>query len=162
MRNMREDNDNRTSPVGLLNVGKEYNEACKIITEKCPDKHPSLPNTDLYKVRLYLIGHSFELLFKAVLLQHGVSVVELKSKKFGHNLSSLADKVKEFINLPFSDAERATLELLNWYYKDKDFEYHIRGSKEYPLVADLLCLSNRLFKYVEKQFRIQLVLKDNR
>ncbi|MFH1093689.1 MAG: hypothetical protein V1739_06010 [Candidatus Omnitrophota bacterium] len=112
MKNVSKEKDSRVSPVGLLNTGKDFKRACEIISEKCPDKHRFLPNTDLYKVRLYLIGHAFELLFKSMLLQYGVTLAELRSKKFGHDIIVLVRKVEEYTLFPLSDTEKALLSLL--------------------------------------------------
>lgn len=152
----------RTSPIGLFNTGKEFKKACEIISEKYPDKHSSLPNTELYKVRLYLIGHAFELLFKSILLQHGVALAELRSKKYGHDIVVLVDKIEKFTLFPLSDTEKAMLSLLNEYYKEKDLEYHVRGAKTYPHVSELIKLGNRLFMAVEKWLRGQIAQKSTK
>ena len=146
-------NDSRTSPIGLLNAGKDFQQACEIISGKLPDKHPSRPNTDLYKVRLFLVGHAFELLFKAILLQCDVTVEELRSKKYGHDIIALLDKVAEYKLFSITDTEKELLKILNGYYKEKDFEYHVQGYKTYPLVKDLIQLGNRLFDVTEKWLR---------
>lgn len=151
--------DLQVSPVGLLITGKDFKRACEIISEKCPDKHPSLPNTDLYKVRLYLVGHAFELLFKSILLQCGVSLTELRSKKFGHNIIALVDKIEEYALFPLSYKDKALLNLLNGYYKAKDFEYHVRGAKQYPYVSELIGLGDCLFAACEKWLRGQIAQK---
>jgi len=147
----------RTSPFGLLITGKYFKRACEIISEKCPDKHPSLPNIDLYKVRLYLIGHAFELLFKSILLQCGVALAVLRSRKFGHDIIALENKIEEFALFSLSETEKALLSLLNEYYKEKDFEYHVRGAKQYPHLSELIHLGDRLFTAGEKWLREQSV-----
>ncbi len=159
MKSKSRNENSRVSPVGLLITGKDFKRACEIISEKYPDKHPSLPNTELYKVRLYLIGHAFELLFKSILLQHGVSLAELRSKKFGHDIIALVNKIEEYALFPLSGTDKALLNLLNVYYKGKDFEYHIRGVKTYPNVSDLVQLSIRLFDASEKWLRGQIAQK---
>ena len=156
---MKKDSDDiRTSPVGLLNTGKEFKKACEIVSKSCPDKHPSLPNTDLYKVRLYLIGHAFELLFKSILLQYGVPLAKLRSKEFGHNIIFLIQKVEECKILILSNEKKGLLTLLNEYYKTKDFEYHVRGAKQYPYVSELIVLADDLFTKGEKLLRKQLII----
>jgi hypothetical protein len=159
MENKSKTIDSRTSPFGLLIIGKDFKRACEIISEKCPDKHSSLPNTDLYKVRLYLIGHAFELLFKSILLQCGVALAVLRSKKFGHDIIALENKIEEFALFPLSETEKALLSLLNEYYKAKDFEYHVRGAKQYPYLSELIHLGDRLFAAGEKWLRGQSVKK---
>jgi hypothetical protein len=159
MKNVSKEKDSRVSPVGLLITGKDFKRACEIISEKYPDRHSSLPNTELYKVRLYLIGHAFELLFKSILLQHDISLTELRSKKFGHDIIALVNKIEEYALFPLSDTDKALLNLLNVYYKAKDFEYHIRGAKTYPNVSDLVQLSIRLFDASEKWLRGKIAKK---
>lgn len=159
MKNVNKEKDLRVHPVGLLNTGKEFKQACEIVSEKYPDKHRSLPNTSLYKVRLYLIGHAFELLFKSVLLQSGIAISDLRSRKFGHDIIALTDKIEQFALFPLSDTDKALLSLLNVYYKEKDFEYHFRGAKQYPNVRDLLDLGDRLFEAVDKWLRGQIAQK---
>jgi len=159
MKNVSKEKDSRVFPVGLLITGKDFKRACEIISEKYPDRHSSLPNTELYKVRLYLIGHAFELLFKAILLQCGIPLTDLKSKRFGHDIIVLVNKIEEYALFPLSDIDKALLNLLNVYYKEKDFEYHIRGAKTYPNVSDLVQLSVRLFDSGEKWLRGQIAQK---
>ncbi|GEM_PF-3769656 len=146
------DKDTRTAPVGLLITGKDFKRACEILSEKCPDKHPSLPNTDLYKIRLYLIGHAFELLFKSILLHAGIAVAELKSA-YGHDIIRLMEQVEKLAIFPLDEKEKQLLRFLNDYYVEKDLEYHVRGYKEYPRVNELILLSGRLFHEVEKWLR---------
>ncbi len=143
---------NRVSALGLLKTGGDFKRGCEIISAKCPDKHPSLPNTDLYKIRLYLIGHAFELIFKSVLLKYGLSIGALKSQ-YGHDISKLADDVESKKFFYLSENDKALLKLLNYYYKDKDFEYFTTGSKTYPLVTKLIELSNRLYETAEGVLR---------
>lgn len=159
MENKDTPKESRTSPLGLLITGKDFKRACEIISEKYPDRHSSLPNMDLYKVRLYLIGHAFELLFKSILLQCGVALAVLKSKKFGHDIIALENKIEEFALFPLSETEKALLNLLNEYYKEKDFEYHVRGVKHYPHLSELINLGDRLFAAGEKWLRGQSVKK---
>lgn len=87
------------------------------------------------------------------------SLAKLRSKKFGHDIIALVNKIEEYALFPLSGTDKALLNLLNVYYKEKDLEYHIRGVKTYPNVSDLVQLSIRLFDASEKWLRGQIAQK---
>ena len=109
----------QTTPLGLLNLAKEFAEAAKVVADAAGDQ-PSLP-------AYYLWGHSIELSLKAFLFGCGVPLLKLKSKDFGHNLKALVDEaerhnIKKEVHL----YKRELLEIaaLNYEYVAKHFEYH--------------------------------------
>ena len=138
--------DNQTiksSPKMLTNTGKEFFEAFKILYDKYPDEAP-LPNLRLYKVKLYLVGQSIELLFKSILLNYGISLNELKNK-YGHDLNKALQKVIEIGILPINETDIARIKLLNTLYFTKDLQYPVRGTKQLPWASELRSMTENLY-----------------
>lgn len=94
----------------------------------------------------YLLGHSFELGIKSFLLSKGANQKYLRD--IGHDLIKAIEWAKPCnieAYFTFSDNQVEMITLLNKYYKAKEFEYRITGSKQYPdasefakMIRDLL------------------------
>jgi hypothetical protein len=135
------DTSQRTTAMGLLTDSNEMTEAAKIILRE--DDRLILP---IY----YLLGHSIELALKSMLLASGVPLTELKND-IGHDLSKAAIRVVALQHKSISNIVQEQLDvisLLNFYYKAKEFEYRITGSKSYPATEVLVSFLDALQKEI--------------
>ena len=94
------DVDARTTPVGLFNFAETYWLSAKALkaAEVKGVTHRAYPVYFLYY-------HAIELYLKAYLRLHGHGVVELSSKKFGHDAGALSKRARE-LGLPVKPKER--------------------------------------------------------
>ncbi len=109
------------TPSGFLCHAKEFLAAAELVLNKT--KHVSLPS-------YFLFGRSIELSLKAFLLTCGMTKGELKRKKFGHDLEALLDEaIKRGLEneVLIDEVEKGVLELLNYDYLNKRFEYRVTG-----------------------------------
>ena len=109
----------RETPSGLLLHSREFVIAAGLVLNKASGV--SLP-------AYFLLGRSIELSLKAYLLACEMTIKELASRTFGHNLASLfaeacrrglLDKVK------IEPLEAGVLELLSYDYVEKRLEYRV-------------------------------------
>jgi hypothetical protein len=129
----------QTPPLGLLRYAIEYYAAADAADDAIGDDHGHGVHAPM--VVNFLVGQSIELAIKAFLLHSGMSVAELRSKKFGHDLIALFD---EAMNRGFGNGqkigqrERGMLHLLNGPYKDRELQYFKAGTKEaFPVYGPL-------------------------
>ena len=96
------------------------------------------------------IGHAIELSFKSYLRAKGATLDCLKG--IGHDLilgldwahtAGLVDVIK------LTEHDRALVLLLNGYYKAKEFEYRVTGTKKYPHASDLINFLERILVAIE-------------
>ncbi|MFV5313490.1 hypothetical protein VXN68_15035 [Acinetobacter schindleri] len=128
------ENPERTTPIGLARYAHEFYGAAKVVeaqsaTENPKKIIPSIPS-------LYLIGHSIELGLKSYLLNKGLQLRELRSKKYGHDLHACLRKAKELDLLSHAKLkpeEEVAMELLNQLYSTKQLEYIVTGAKTLPI-----------------------------
>jgi hypothetical protein len=103
----------------------------------------------------YLLGHGIEVTLKAVLLENGSNLEELKDD-IKHNLERAAHRVVN-LNLDplsgFVKSQTALVQRLNRYYSAKVFEYRKTGHMRPPpteelakFLSDLSRLVNRCLK----------------
>lgn len=87
------DDPQRTTPVGLARYAHDFFDTARAVQDHLGKGEPY----DLVSPMpsLYLIGRSIELALKSYLLSQGVSLRELRSKKYGHNLHACHKKAKE-------------------------------------------------------------------
>jgi len=95
----------------------------------------------------YLVSHSIELSLKAFLRGTGISVSELSSRKFGHNLDALLKTAREnnlndHLELGSTDVE--AIFLINQTYKGKEFEYLVPGASSHPSYMQLCITAHKL------------------
>lgn len=117
------------TPSGFLVHAKEFFEAAQLVLSQRDSV--SLPS-------YFLLGRSIELALKAFLMSRGLNARELRSRKFGHNLDALLDKaiilgIED--ELSITDLEKGVLQLLNYDYLEKRFEYRItNGAYALPFI----------------------------
>ena len=132
----QEHEEDRTTALGLARYAFEYVEAARLVDEHIGHQ----PGYEIVAPipALYLAGHGIELSLKAYLRHHGLSVEQLASRAYGHNLHKCYRKSKELglhdIYKP-SGAEEGALELLNGLYMIKELEYIKTGMKHFPSFA---------------------------
>jgi len=121
--------------VGTWHLAEEFVQA--------GDKLKPLLGT-LERFPLYLLyGHGIELALKAFLISQGVA--EKKLRDIGHDLIKALDAAQthhSFKSPPEYDLQ--VIDLLNPYYKGKEFEYIVPGAKQFPLADDLGQVAHRL------------------
>ncbi|MBL6948734.1 MAG: hypothetical protein ISR51_08660 [Rhodospirillales bacterium] len=85
----------------------------------------------------FLLGQSVELSLKAFLLGPGVSLKELRSRKYGHDLEALLVEARRHrlgIEVKLSSIDCAVIRLLNIEYLGKRFQYIQTGTMQIPEV----------------------------
>jgi hypothetical protein len=122
-------NASSETPSGFQLHAKEFFVAAQLILSQ--HNNVSLPS-------YFLLGRSIELALKAFLLSRGLTPPELKSRKLGHNLDALFDKAIALgleDELTITDLEKGTLQLLNYDYLEKRFEYRVtNGTYALPFI----------------------------
>lgn len=102
---------------------------------------------------MYLMGHSIELALKAYLLNHHVTLKELRSRKYGHNLlacESEANNLGLANIVAFTPAESAAMNLLDALYSTKQLQYIVTGTKYMPLYELVERYARKLIRSVSK------------
>lgn len=131
----------RTTPMGLWRHSKEFFDAAHVVLNAAGSS-VSLP---VY----YLFGHSIELSLKAFLAARGVSLADLKSRKFGHDLNALlieARKRRLGLQVKLSRIDVEVIKLLNFDYVAKRFEYRETGVYHLPLINLAEDVTHKLVK----------------
>ena len=83
------DADASTTPLGLYYLACSYHEAARALTNaRLKGSHPGSPISFLY-------FHAIELFLKSFLRLHGLTVADLSSRKFGHNLGAMRTRAAE-------------------------------------------------------------------
>lgn len=111
----------------LYSLSDEFLEAARVLQATPPVR------VGCSSATYYLLGHSAELMLKAFLFKHGVSIDELK--KIGHDLKELVCCAKKK-GLPEKVHLQQILALADTY-EGKTLEYRTRKRKTFPSL-DLL------------------------
>jgi len=124
------DMEKRVTPLGLIRYSQEYFKAYKVIQEK--------DNSVMYLllVKYFLLCRSMELAFKTFLRLKGYSLKQLKNI-LGHDLDKLLSELNTKHNILLDKESLIALEVVNKYYKSKQFEYPQTGYKTYPDIKKL-------------------------
>jgi HEPN domain-containing protein len=135
----------QTTSLGLWNHAREFAEAASVVAEAAGDKTP-LP-------AYYLWGHSIELSLKAFLFGCGVPLRKLKSKELGHDLKALAREalshnLKTVVHL--DSQEIAEIDLLNYDYVAKHFEYHETKTYHLPFKHRTKRIAEKLVRLTKR------------
>lgn len=142
----------RTTPLGMARYAHEFLSA-SLAVDDALGKRPG------YEIvapipALYLLGHSIELSLKAYLLQKGVSLRDLRGKKYGHSLHCCIRKAKELglsSIVELSPQEYGAFELLDDLYSTKQLEYIVTGPKHFPIFGLVERFASKLFNAVAKE-----------
>jgi hypothetical protein len=134
----RVDLEKRTTDTGFLWMAKDYYKAAQDIKEKYPGA------TKMFSVKFYLLCHSLELVFKSFLRNRGYSVKDLRTHDLVKLIIELHDK--HGILLDKDDIEQ--IELANYYYATKQYEYPFTGSKFVPNIERLSAITHLMISKV--------------
>jgi len=128
----------KDSAHNFSKLGEEYLEAAKVLNRHY-ENSPEWPT-------FFLACTALELYLKAFLRIKGVSIGDLKSRtKFGHDLMRCFIRSKELgLVLPFEGNLESAIEVLNEYYRDREFQYAGSGSWELVAPSDLITLLEKL------------------
>jgi len=138
--------ESRTTGMGLWTDANQMLAAAKHLA--------SVKGFEFSQPLYYLLGHALELSFKCYVRAKGATLSCLRS--IGHDLdlaldwaltAGLADIVQ------ITEKDRGVISLMNGYYKAKEFEYRVTGSKKYPLASDLIELVERILKATKSECR---------
>lgn len=139
----------KTTPIGLVRYAHDFFDSALAVQEQlgkatCFDLVSPMPS-------FYLIGRSIELVLKAYLLQHGLTLRELRQKQFGHDLHACQRKAKELglaAIVSFHPAEDGAIELLNNLYSTKQLEYIVVGTKYMPIFELVESFARKLIRAI--------------
>lgn len=112
-----------TDYIDYLNHGLNFLQSANVLNQNV-DKLGTHKFASIY----FCVTHSYELLFKALLLSQGCSRSELTKIDVRHNLCALLEKAKENGLVLSSEFEHEVLEL-NKYTVKHEFRYPIEGEK---------------------------------
>lgn len=141
------------APKALLTVAEEYLKAYEII-----NRHPNFKSKSYQQiasiivfphVKHFLLGHSLELGFKAVLLSKGLCLEYLR-KKVGHNLDASLKLLEQNNFNIFANKEKRQIRLLNRHYFIKDFEYPKDGFMETPLLCEFVKIVKKTLREAKR------------
>jgi hypothetical protein len=97
---------------------------------------------------MYCMGRAFELMLKGYLLHRDITLDELRSKSYGHELHRLFRKAKELGLGGLHPAEEGSFALLDALYASKQLEYIVTGMKTFPAFGPLEHAAARLFNQI--------------
>jgi len=127
----------------------EYVEAARLIDERDADRHPG--NLISPIPAYFLALHGIELTLKAYLRHKGVTVRELRSKTYGHDVHACYRKAKELRLLDRFNEHPSDVKALNMLIdlnRDQGLRYIKTGAKEFPLWSIVYPLAVRLHQAV--------------
>lgn len=114
----------RTTPIGLLRYAWEIFDTALAADDEI-GRRPGFEIIAPVPV-MYLVGHSIELALKAYLVHEGVSLDELPTKKYGHNLEKCFDSASQLglSNIvQVEEGEIDAMKVLNELYSTKQLNY---------------------------------------
>jgi hypothetical protein len=141
--------DDRTTAIGLARYAYEYIDAARVVENSHADRFPGRLVSPI--PAYFLAHHGIELTLKSYLRHMGMSVSELASKKYGHNLHSCYRKAKElellsiFIETPDDVNAFQLLASLNQRH---GLRYIQTGMNTFPLWSVVEPLAVRLHQAV--------------
>jgi hypothetical protein len=136
--------EQRTTAFGLWRFAEDYLNAALLV------KRPAESFRDNLEISIpayFLAGHSIELSLKAFLRARGVSVGDLRSKAYGHNLEAILRESRRrklglVVSLTKTDID--SVFLLNQVYKPKELEYIVTGYRQFPAYGALVVCAKKL------------------
>ena len=129
------DRNTRITALGLWRYGNDYLHAAFLVQKNPNNVFDEMRRKTISMPAYYLIGHSIELSLKAFLIARVISIKELSSRKYGHDLGALikqARKRKLGNEIKLSANDVNAVLLLNDMYKNKEFEYIYPGGGTLP------------------------------
>ena len=141
--------DDRTTATGLARYAYEYIDAARLVDRDAAEKKPGLLISPV--PAYFLAHHGIELTLKAYLRHKSVSVRDLRTKKFGHDLHACYRKAKELKLLGvFKEHpnDLRAMDMLAALNTDHGLRYIKTGAKEFPLWSIVAPLAVRLHQSV--------------
>jgi hypothetical protein len=141
--------DERTTAVGLARYAFEYIEAARVLDEDAAEKNPG--NMISPVPAYFLAHHGIELTLKAYLRSKDVSLRQLASKTYGHDLHASYRKSKELGLLDiFSETpnDRDAMWMLVKLNERHGLRYIQTGMKSFPLWSIVDSFAVRLHQAV--------------
>ncbi len=135
-----------TEPLGCLFFAREYLKAARLVQTPPPSELEALRQR-ISLPGYFLLGHSIELALKAFLLGRGMTVTELRGRKYGHDLSALlavASRRQLGREVKLKSSEAKAILLLNECYAAKELEYAFTGLRRFPSYALLHQVAEKL------------------
>lgn len=132
------DDPDRTTPIGLARYAREFFDCAQAADAKVGHR-PGFEIIAPVPV-MYLVGQSIELCLKSYLAFQGIPLRELRSKKFGHDLTRCLKKAKELelnTHVTLDDGEHHALVVLNELYSTKQLNYIVTGAKTFPVFGPI-------------------------
>jgi hypothetical protein len=147
-----DDEEQRTTALGLLRYGFDYIDAARIVDESKVEE-PAFAR--ISPIPAYFLAlHGIELTLKAFLRHRGVSARDLRSKTFGHDALACLRKAKEFgllgVYQVSKDDHDALAMLLN-LNQHQGLRYIKTGAKRFPLWSVVEPFAVRLHQSVAKE-----------
>lgn len=141
--------DDRTTATGLARYAYQYLDAAMLVDEHHGARagHEFVSPIPAY----YLALHSIELTLKAFLRHKGLTVRELRSRKYGHDLRACYRKAKELGLLgtfKMRAADLRALLMLIALSEDNGLRYIRTGFKQFPSWAVVEPFAVRLHQAV--------------
>jgi hypothetical protein len=144
--------EDRTSAIGLARYAFDYLEAALVVDEQLGrgTEYSRIAPVPAY----FLLSHSIELTLKAYLRHCGITMVELASRKYGHNLQVCYDQAialglkKLFV--PFA-TDANVLSTLVHMNTDHQLRYIKTGSKTFTYWRPAESFAVRLHQAVAPQ-----------
>lgn len=140
-----------SAPIGSLLRAREYLDAASLVQRPAQNEHEEFVQ-NLSIPAYYLVGHAIELALKAFLLERGITVGELRSRKYGHNLDALvleARRRRLGMCVKLSHKEVSAISMLNVCYSAKEFEYRAGGARRPPYYSLVHGIAVRLCEGIE-------------
>lgn len=141
--------DDRTTAVGLARYAFEYIEAARVLDEDAAEKNPG--NMISPVPAYFLAHHGIELTLKAYLRSKNMSLRQLASKTYGHDLHASYRKSKELGLLDiFSETsnDRDAMSMLVKLNERHGLRYIQTGMKSFPLWSIVDSFAVRLHQAV--------------
>ena len=135
----------RTTPIGLSRYARDFLDAA-LSADKDIGMRPGYEIHAPVPV-MYLVGHAIELSLKSFLAFKRVSLKELSSRKYGHDLEACFKKARECGLLSIATFEGSDIEgmkVLNKLYSTKQLNYIITGAKTFPVFGPIRSFAETL------------------
>ena len=141
--------EERTTAIGLARYAFDYIEAALLVDINHRNRYP---RREILPIPAYfLIHHGIELTLKAYLRHNGVTVRDIGSKKYGHNLHSCYRKAKELGLLGIftqSKTDLVGMRMLVNLNHHQGLRYIETGQKQFPTWSLIESLAVRLHQAV--------------
>lgn len=141
--------EERTTAIGLARYAYEYIEAARLVDGDYADKHPG---SQISPIPAYFLAHhGIELTLKSYLRHKGLTVREIASQKYGHDLHACYRKAKELGLLAIFKEHPNDVDTM-WMLVNLNHKHGLRyiktGMKHFPLWSLVDPLAVRLHQAV--------------